>query len=66
MAFERARVEGQADAHIAGAEAAVAGMVRLRGDRVRGLGQLWALLLGDLRTGQAFDFVVHQFPAVTN
>lgn len=45
---------------------AVAGVVRLRGDRVRGLGLLRASLLVDLLAGQVFDFVVNQFSAVTN
>ncbi|MFF4504302.1 hypothetical protein [Streptomyces sp. NPDC001401] len=45
---------------------AVAGMVQLRGDRVRGLGLLRASLLVDLLAGQVFDFVVNQFSAVTN
>jgi hypothetical protein len=45
---------------------ATAGAVRLRGDRVRGLGLLRASLLVDLLAGQVFDFVVNQFSAVTN
>ncbi|MDF2266030.1 hypothetical protein P2Q00_11325 [Streptomyces coacervatus] len=45
---------------------AVAGVVRLRDDRVRGLGLLRASLLADLLAGQVFDFVVNQFSAVTN
>ncbi|MFV8182887.1 hypothetical protein [Streptomyces sp. AF1B] len=45
---------------------AVAGVVRLRRDRVRGLGLLRASLLVDLPAGQAFNFVVNQFAAVTN
>ena len=45
---------------------AVAGMARLRRDRVRGLTLLRASLLVDLLAGQVFDFVVNQFSAVTN
>lgn len=45
---------------------AVAGLLRLRRDRVGGLGLLRASLLVDLLAGQAFDFVVNQFSAVTN
>jgi len=46
--------------------AAAAGLVRLRRDRVRGLGLLRASLLVDLLAGQVFNFVVNQFSAVTN
>ncbi|MGI5460476.1 hypothetical protein ACQEWB_46375 [Streptomyces sp. CA-249302] len=45
---------------------AVAGAVRLRRDRVRGLELLRASLLVDLLAGQFFDFVVNQFSALTN
>jgi hypothetical protein len=45
---------------------AVAGVVALPRDRVRGLGLLRASLLVDLLAGQFFDFVVNQFSAVTN
>jgi hypothetical protein len=41
-------------------------VVRLRRDRVRGLGLFRASLLVDLPAGQAFNFVVNQFAAVTN
>jgi hypothetical protein len=44
----------------------LAGLLRLRRDRVRGLGLLRASLLVDLLAGQFFDFVVNQFSAVTN
>ncbi|MFE7169330.1 hypothetical protein [Streptomyces sp. NPDC057616] len=45
---------------------AVAGLARLRRDRVRGLTLIRASLLVDLLAGQPFNFVVNQFSAVTN